>query len=492
MNKMMQASRGIAIERVILTESSKLPKEELSDLLNPNQKIVYITVTNYVTRYVSLTLQEPTSLPSSQSKQVLPSSFTANQATLFTSPLMELPSPSSSPQSPTTIVSEIITPTTTNSHVQKFADSVVPVEYTTSNADLFTFSTPTSSTIDYISTSGTVTPTGTTTDTNTHLSITTDQNNPHTTLSENQLKSIIVGKKYSSTLTSSKVKATSIQATTTTNIKYNMARKKLTTRLKVTTACGNCQKRKIKCSGETPCSYCVKINKPCLPGKPGKKRGPPPGTEVNKNRKKFINTSFSQFNNSYHYQQRHVVNYSPDCGQDYDDININNSLDSNPNDLYDQHHHIFQFNQDNNEPFQSRLHVNNYSTYEQYPRDCIIAPNSDENTENITKKIIVRNNNDIPLIKPIPIYPQSNTSTVIVNSCPNNSLLEEEKQSDEIEKDSSSIFKKSKSSTTNEKSPISGSNNRNSDNQQSRISIIFYGIFINEFKITHCQGYRPR
>ncbi|CAH1762515.1 12683_t:CDS:2 [Entrophospora sp. SA101] len=420
MNKMMQASRGIAIERVILTESSKLPKEELSDLLNPNQKIVYITVTNYVTRYVSLTLQEPTSLPSSQSKQVLPSSFTANQATLFTSPLMELPSPSSSPQSPTTIVSEIITPTTTNSHVQKFADSVVPVEYTTSNADLFTFSTPTSSTIDYISTSGTVTPTGTTTDTNTHLSITTDQNNPHTTLSENQLKSIIVGKKYSSTLTSSKVKATSIQATTTTNIKYNMARKKLTTRLKVTTACGNCQKRKIKCSGETPCSYCVKINKPCLPGKPGKKRGPPPGTEVNKNRKKFINTSFSQFNNSYHYQQRHVVNYSPDCGQDYDDININNN-----------------------------------------PRDCIIAPNSDENTENITKKIIVRNNNDIPLIKPIPIYPQSNTSTVIVNSCPNNSLLEEEKQSDEIEKDSSSIFKKSKSSTTNEKSPISGSNNRN-------------------------------
>ncbi|CAJ0749597.1 19287_t:CDS:2, partial [Entrophospora sp. SA101] len=325
--------------------ASKLPKEELSDLLNPNQKIVYITVTNYVTRYVSLTLQEPTSLPSSQSKQVLPSSFTANQATLFTSPLMELPSPSSSPQSPTTIVSEIITPTTTNSHVQKFADSVVPVEYTTSNADLFTFSTPTSSTIDYISTSGTVTPTGTTTDTNTHLSITTDQNNPHTTLSENQLKSIIVGKKYSSTLTSSKVKATSIQATTTTNIKYNMARKKLTTRLKVTTACGNCQKRKIKCSGETPCSYCVKINKPCLPGKPGKKRGPPPGTEVNKNRKKFINTSFSQFNNSYHYQQRHVVNYSPDCGQDYDDININNSLDSNPNDLYDQHHHIFQFNQ---------------------------------------------------------------------------------------------------------------------------------------------------
>nr|CAG8543836.1 13132_t:CDS:2 [Entrophospora candida] len=332
MNKMMQASRRIAIERVILTESSKLPKEELSDLLNPNQKIVYITVTNYVTRYVSLTLQESTSLPSSQSKQVLPSSFTANQATLFTSPLIESPSPSSSPQSPTTIVSEIITPTITNSHVQKFADSVVPVEYTTSN---------------------------------------------------------------------------------------------------VTTACGNCQKRKIKCSGETPCSYCVKINKPCLPGKPGKKRGPPPGTEVNKNRKKFINTSFSQFNNSYHYQQRHVVNYSPDCGQDYDDININNN-----------------------------------------PRDCLISPNSDENTENITRKIIVRNNNDIPLIKPIPIYPQSNTSTVIVNSCPNNSLLEEEKQSDEIEKDSSSIFKKSESSTTNERSPISGSNNRNSDNQQSRISII--------------------
>ncbi|CAJ0749504.1 7383_t:CDS:2 [Entrophospora sp. SA101] len=51
-------------------------------------------------------------------------------------------------------------------------------------------------------------------------------------------------------------------------------------RTKVTTACLNCQKRKIKCSGTPPCGYCLKLDKPCVPGNPGKKRGPPPGHEV--------------------------------------------------------------------------------------------------------------------------------------------------------------------------------------------------------------------
>src|SRR5581483_5494625 len=55
-------------------------------------------------------------------------------------------------------------------------------------------------------------------------------------------------------------------------------------RLKVTTACQNCQRRKIKCSGEVPCKYCSKVDKKCEPGKPGKKRGPPPGQEVIRNR----------------------------------------------------------------------------------------------------------------------------------------------------------------------------------------------------------------
>ncbi|CAJ0749503.1 10850_t:CDS:2, partial [Entrophospora sp. SA101] len=36
----------------------------------------------------------------------------------------------------------------------------------------------------------------------------------------------------------------------------------------------------IKCSGTPPCGYCLKLDKPCVPGNPGKKRGPPPGHEV--------------------------------------------------------------------------------------------------------------------------------------------------------------------------------------------------------------------
>ncbi|RHZ49473.1 hypothetical protein Glove_520g16 [Diversispora epigaea] len=63
-----------------------------------------------------------------------------------------------------------------------------------------------------------------------------------------------------------------------------MTKSKNNYRLKVTTACQNCQKRKIKCSGETPCSYCIKLEKDCKPGKPGKKRGPPPGQEIIRSR----------------------------------------------------------------------------------------------------------------------------------------------------------------------------------------------------------------
>ncbi|CAI2168287.1 7543_t:CDS:2 [Funneliformis geosporum] len=63
-------------------------------------------------------------------------------------------------------------------------------------------------------------------------------------------------------------------------------------RLKVTTACQNCQRRKIKCSGEIPCTYCLKVERPCEPGKPGKKRGPPPGTEVLRSRSNRMETVY--------------------------------------------------------------------------------------------------------------------------------------------------------------------------------------------------------
>ncbi|RIB21478.1 hypothetical protein C2G38_1095207 [Gigaspora rosea] len=63
-----------------------------------------------------------------------------------------------------------------------------------------------------------------------------------------------------------------------------MTKKSSVYRLKVTTACQNCQRRKIKCSGEIPCTYCVKLDRECQPGKPGKKRGPPPGQEIIRSR----------------------------------------------------------------------------------------------------------------------------------------------------------------------------------------------------------------
>ncbi|RIA79695.1 hypothetical protein C1645_882552, partial [Glomus cerebriforme] len=52
-------------------------------------------------------------------------------------------------------------------------------------------------------------------------------------------------------------------------------------RHKVTTACQNCQRSKIKCSGEIPCRRCSKLDKKCKPGKPGRKRGPPIGRSRN-------------------------------------------------------------------------------------------------------------------------------------------------------------------------------------------------------------------
>src|SRR3954462_8041954 len=65
-------------------------------------------------------------------------------------------------------------------------------------------------------------------------------------------------------------------------------------RLKVTTACQNCQRRKIKCSGEIPCRYCSKVDKKCEPGKPGKKRGPPPGQEVIRSRNRCLESVYCQ------------------------------------------------------------------------------------------------------------------------------------------------------------------------------------------------------
>ncbi|CAG8460627.1 18951_t:CDS:10 [Dentiscutata erythropus] len=55
-------------------------------------------------------------------------------------------------------------------------------------------------------------------------------------------------------------------------------------RRNVTTACQNCQRRRIKCSGGTPCTYCLKLDRECQPGKPGKKRGRPSGEEIIRSR----------------------------------------------------------------------------------------------------------------------------------------------------------------------------------------------------------------
>ncbi|CAG8787546.1 10172_t:CDS:1, partial [Cetraspora pellucida] len=76
-------------------------------------------------------------------------------------------------------------------------------------------------------------------------------------------------------------------------IKKGMTKKASVYRLKVTTACQNCQRRKIKCSGEIPCTYCVKLERECQPGKPGKKRGPPPGQEIIRSRNSRLESIIS-------------------------------------------------------------------------------------------------------------------------------------------------------------------------------------------------------
>src|SRR5436853_6601297 len=80
-------------------------------------------------------------------------------------------------------------------------------------------------------------------------------------------------------------------------------------RLKVTTACQNCQRRKIKCSGETPCKYCSKVDKKCEPGKPGKKRGPPPGQEVIRSRTSRMESVYNNKDPQVQEELRHLNNY---------------------------------------------------------------------------------------------------------------------------------------------------------------------------------------
>ncbi|KAI8985793.1 hypothetical protein BDB01DRAFT_786328 [Pilobolus umbonatus] len=57
-------------------------------------------------------------------------------------------------------------------------------------------------------------------------------------------------------------------------------------RVKVTLACSNCRKKKVKCDGIQPtCSRCASIGKDCQYSDPPKKRGPPKGfVEVIENR----------------------------------------------------------------------------------------------------------------------------------------------------------------------------------------------------------------
>lgn len=50
-----------------------------------------------------------------------------------------------------------------------------------------------------------------------------------------------------------------------------------TKRLKVTSACELCRKKKIKCDGSPPCDPCIKAGTTCIFDKPPKKRGPQKG-----------------------------------------------------------------------------------------------------------------------------------------------------------------------------------------------------------------------
>ncbi|CAG8496783.1 1887_t:CDS:2 [Funneliformis mosseae] len=92
-------------------------------------------------------------------------------------------------------------------------------------------------------------------------------------------------------------------------------------RLKVTTACQNCQRRKIKCSGEIPCTYCLKVERPCEPGKPGKKRGPPPGQEVIRSRSSRMETVYySAIKDPQLKEQLRLYDVTPDTSTELSPI----------------------------------------------------------------------------------------------------------------------------------------------------------------------------
>ncbi|RIA90520.1 hypothetical protein C1645_151247 [Glomus cerebriforme] len=103
-------------------------------------------------------------------------------------------------------------------------------------------------------------------------------------------------------------------------------------RLKVTTACQNCQRRKIKCSGEIPCRYCSKVDKKCEPGKPGKKRGPPPGQEVIRSRNSRME---SVYNNKDPQVQEELRNLNYDKNTSFSGASsTSNSSNSYQSNLY--------------------------------------------------------------------------------------------------------------------------------------------------------------
>ncbi|CAG8485061.1 12526_t:CDS:2 [Acaulospora morrowiae] len=99
-------------------------------------------------------------------------------------------------------------------------------------------------------------------------------------------------------------------------------------RLKVTTACQNCQRRKIKCSGEIPCTYCRKLDRQCEPGKPGKKRGPPPGQEIIRSRtsriESVMNGAVRDPNLREQLRQINVDGINPEFRHKFDRL-LNNS-----------------------------------------------------------------------------------------------------------------------------------------------------------------------
>ncbi|RIA86575.1 hypothetical protein C1645_327502 [Glomus cerebriforme] len=103
-------------------------------------------------------------------------------------------------------------------------------------------------------------------------------------------------------------------------------------RSKVTTACTNCQNRKIKCSGIRPCNNCVKYNKhdECKFMSPNQRRGPKKkiGELITSGQKRFMNCLQ---NYTIDQQQQHSLQVSSNqyfnFFESLDFPNINNNFE---------------------------------------------------------------------------------------------------------------------------------------------------------------------